>query len=501
MSRRSYLVWGAPALALYLGAVVSLAARAHLWNDELYTWYFARLPSMGRVWEELSTGVEQLPPFFYVLTRASLAVFGNNELALRAPAIAGIALACVCLFALLTRLAGPAYGAVAAAVPLATHAFRFSWEARPYALLVGFAAAAFLCHQLRADGVRPRLAAAGLALALAAATAVHYYGALIVLPIALGELVRALLARRVDWPVVAALLGPAVPLAIATPLILDAQRYAHAFWTRFGLVSAADFYVFLLRAGVFPEWRIPNWLGWSFTAIVLAGALAVLLRPPVERRVAPVVATALGFVLLPLAGVVGGLLVTGAYSPRYVLPAVVGPAVLVALALHRLAAGTQLVGAVAAAVVVAWSAVIFQYWHRDVGWDLERQRELIAFLERETRPDGPPVAVAHWHDFSELSHYAPPPLAGRLLRLSAPEEALRYLGSRSTEDGLVVLSRFSPLRVVPLDGFDEPFLLLMTVRGSESGWNWIEPALRADGRTLVPVASDGPRGFLLYRVR
>ena len=501
MSRRSYLVWGAPALALYLGAVVSLAARAHLWNDELYTWYFARLPSMGRVWEELSTGVEQLPPFFYVLTRASLAVFGNNELALRAPAIAGIALACVCLFVLLTRLAGPAYGAVAAAVPLATHALRYSWEARPYGLLVGCAAAAFLCHHLRADGVRPRLAAAGLAAALAAATGIHYYGVLIVLPIAFGELVRAFLARNVDWPVVAALLAPAVPLAIATPLILDAQKYAQAFWTRFNLVSAADFYVFLLRAGVFPAWRIPNWLGWSFSAAVLVGALAVLLRPGLQRREAPVVATAIGFTLLPLGGVVVGLLATGAYSPRYVLPAVLGPAVLVSLALHRIAAGRHVWGVVAAALVVGWSVVVFQYWHRDVSWDLDRQRDLIGFLERETRPGGHPVAVAHPHDFFELSHYAPPQLAGRLLRLSAPEEALQYLGSRSAEDGLVVLSAFSPLRVVPLDGFDEPFLLLMTVRGSESGWNWIEPALRADGRTLVPVASDEPRGFWLYRVR
>jgi len=84
--------------------------------------------------------------------------------------------------------------------------------------------------------------------------------------------------------------------------------------------------------------------------------------------------------------------------------------------------------------------------------------------------------------------------------VSAPEEALRYVGSRSAEDGLVVLSGFSPLRVVPLDGFEQPFLLLMTVRGSESGWNWIEPALRADGRTLVPVASDEHRGFSLFEV-
>ena len=35
------LALGAGLVAVYLLAVGSLAARAQLWNDELYTWYFA----------------------------------------------------------------------------------------------------------------------------------------------------------------------------------------------------------------------------------------------------------------------------------------------------------------------------------------------------------------------------------------------------------------------------------------------------------------------------
>jgi hypothetical protein len=194
-----------------------------------------------------------------------------------------------------------------------------------------------------------------------------------------------------------------------------------------------------------------------------------------------------------------GELVTGAYTDRYVLPAVLGPAMLIPLALHRLAGGPKV--AIAAAVVVAaWSAVVFQYWQRDVSGDLDRQRQLIAFLERETSPGGPPVAVGHHHDYLELAHYAPPSLAARLIRLASPELARRYRGTGSSEDGLLVLGKFAPLHVVRYEAQPRTFLLLLTVRGREKDWNWIGPALLADGQRLHLVAREDAHGFSLYRV-
>ena len=83
---------------LYLAVTGLLASQKPLWNDELYTLYIARLPSMTDVWDALSTGAEQLPPFFYVLTRASLALFGTNELSLRLPEVIGFWIMGLCLF-------------------------------------------------------------------------------------------------------------------------------------------------------------------------------------------------------------------------------------------------------------------------------------------------------------------------------------------------------------------------------------------------------------------
>ena len=482
-------------VALYAVAVGSLAVRAQLWNDELYTWYVAQLPTLGDVWDELSTGVEQIPPLYYVLTRASLAIFGDNAAALRVPSMVGFLLACSCLYVVVARRTTAWYGLVAALVPLASGAAPYAWEARPYALVLGFAAAAVLSHQLRADGVQPRLAAIALAVALAAATGVHYYGMLVVLPIALAEGIRWRMRGTLDWAVAAALFAPLVPLAIATPLLEEARRYSGAFWTEFDLGSAPDFFVLLLRAEVFSATRIPTWLALGFAAAVLGASLVAVLRRP---RVAQIeVGAAVGFLLLPLVGVLVGELVTGAYTERYVLATVIGPSLLIPLALHRAAGGRRVAAVVAAVALALWFGVLFQYWHRDIGVDIDRRARLVAFLQ-DHLPSGETVAVVHPHDYLELARYAPDPLQARLVRLSDPERSLAYTGNRSTEDGLIVLSGFAPLHIVDYEDQRAPFLLLRTVRGSAR--DWIVPALTDDGADLRVVARDEGDGFTLVRV-
>jgi len=485
------------AVGLYVLAAGSLALRDPLWNDELYTWYFAQLPTIGDVWDELSRGVEQIPPFYYVVVRTSLALLGDNELALRAPSILGFGLACVCVFVVVARRTEAWYGLVAAFVPIASGAFRYAWEARPYGLVVGCAAGALLCHQLRADGVRPRLALAGLFVALAGATAVHYYGALVVVPIALAEVVRIRLRRAVDRPLLGVIvIAPLVPIAVAIPLVQSARRYAHAFWTEFDLTSAPEFYVFLLRADVFSPSRLPYWLAVGFAALVLGAALVVLTRPPRSAQIE--VAAGVGFALLPVVGILVGELITGAYVDRYVLPAVLGPALLVPLAMHRVAGGVRTAAIGAAVLLAAWFAILFQYWHREAGVDVDRRERLVAFLQQETDGRDLSVAVAHPHDYFELAHHAPRALARRLIRLSSPEQSLLYTGSRSTEDGLTVLADFAPLEIVPYEVQRSPFLLLGTTRGSAR--DWTRPALSADGAQIALLAVDEGDGFRLFRV-
>ena len=84
------------------------------------------------------------------------------------------------------------------------------------------------------------------------------------------------------------------------------------------------------------------------------------------------------------------------------------------------------------------------------------------------------------------------------MRLSDPELARRYTGNRSTEDGLVVLSGFAPLRIVPYSERHTPILLLRTVRGAEP--DWVVEALADDGAHVRTTAEDPDDGFTLELV-
>ncbi|MGH3128721.1 MAG: hypothetical protein ACRDPX_12450, partial [Gaiellaceae bacterium] len=152
---------------------------------------------------------------------------------------------------------------------------------------------------------------------------------------------------------------------------------------------------------------------------------------------------------------------------------------------------------VTAVLLTLWFAVLFQYWHRDIGVDLDRRDRLVAFVQEQAAGDLP-VAVAHPHDYLELAHDARGPIAARLVRLSDPERSLEYTGSRSTEDGLVVLAGFAPLRLVPYEEQLAQFLLLRTVRGEAE--DWIEQALATDRARMRVVAMDEGDGFTLVRV-
>ena len=142
---------GVTALA-YLTATAWLAVRDQLWNDELFTYYFAHLPDFRDVWDQLSTGVEQTPPLYYAMTRGALRAFGDNNRALRLPGLVGVLVACACLYTFVARRSSLIYGLIAALIVLSSQAVFYAHEARPYGVVLGFAAAALLCWQLRGRG-------------------------------------------------------------------------------------------------------------------------------------------------------------------------------------------------------------------------------------------------------------------------------------------------------------------------------------------------------------
>lgn len=547
--------------ASYCALVAWLAAERPLGNDELFTLYFSRLPGFDDVWRELETGVEQTPPFFYLVTRASLRMFGDNDVALRLPELGAVLLAAGCMLAVVARRSTLVHGTIAALLLLATQAGFYAYEARPYALVLGFVALCFLLWQLRLDGGGP-LVVTGLALAATAAVATHYYAVLALLPFVVAEATRAVGRRRLDVAVAGAFAVSLVPLLVAAPLIEAARAYSGSFWTEYSWRSPVEFNGWLftrsaIEAVPLLELSVLVWLACglalhtlllselesaerrrvvtrvslALAAVALVGLVAfrvagsdvsvatvlvaliglaavvtvgvLQLRTPETSRspsgsALPEIVAASAFLAVPLVAVVLAEITTGAYTPRYALPAVLGVVVLLPLALHRLE-GVRIVASLVVAVLLV-VVVGRSYWNQadDIRTATRAQADLLGSLQRIVDDTDLAIAVADPHDFFVLSHYAPPALRARVLHLSDQRAALQYTGSASTEDGLVVLSRFAPLdvrRFRPYVESNPRFLLLLAVRQG----NWVVRALERDGRALEPYPNAD--GLLLYEVR
>jgi hypothetical protein len=543
--------------ALYGATTLVLATRRHLWFDELVTYYVVRQPSVGDVLDVLRSGAEPLPPLFYLVTRGSTELFGDGPVGMRLPGLLGFLLACVCVFAFVARRSTPLHGVIAMFVPLVTATYGFAVEARPYGLYLGFAAAALLCWQLRADGTGGLAAAVGLGCFLALATASHYYAVFVLVPILLGEAVRSRARRQLDLSVLVALAAAFVPLLLAAPFLRAAHGLSATFWAKPHLDSAIDWFGWLLRSPAIPRDRLSVGEATAFVVVSLLVALYLLLatlparaasafrgaradivliiagaalavaaalserhltwvagvglvgaalgvvrlarrrgtrhpRPPAHEVVA-----AASFALLPLLCVVSAAVFTGAYVHRYALAAVIAPAILLPLALHRLDTPRALLSRVVAVATIAFFVLVFADTYKEITVDRRDERDSIGLLRRVEQERGLPVAVSHPHASLGFARYAPPDVTARMIALVSPEAADRFVGSNSTEIVQLALDGITPLRMERFEDYlasNRPFVLLFTAYLRD----WLRPALEANGRRLRVLGAEN--GWTVYLV-
>jgi len=469
-------------LAGYFGITGVLCARRLLWNDELFTYYIAARPTLGDVWSFLLTGAEQLPPFFYVITRTGPAILGESAFSLRIFEMLGVAVAAlsVCVFA--ARRASRVCAAAGAIFLLCTSAYQYSYEARPYGLVLAFSGLAFVAWQSAAEEGRSRgWALAGLALMLTAAIHTHYYAVLVLGPLCAAELTRSFIRRRMDlaiWVSLALPLATIVPLA---PLLLAAAGYSGKFWAHPTWLGTLETYTDLFNPAV--------------PAILLLAVLAGIFGPAAMRvrpeRVHPplheLVAIA-SLALLPFAGMILAKTVTGAFTTRYVLSAVLGIAVLVAWGLDWAIGDRPRVGVLATLLVGGCFLATCVQNKRAVEGDAQQVRDVCGLLAG-TDPQLP-VVIAAPHLFFKLSHYASPELAARLAYLADVRIALHRTETDTVERGLIALKQIAPLRVLDYHTFLDSGRPFLVYAGPDS-FSWVVPQLAEDGRRIEASRVEG----------
>jgi hypothetical protein len=416
------------------------AAREKLWYDEILTFDVATLvPSPATFWWFLKNA-ESSPPLGFILAAGSESIFGRNEFALRFPSIVAFPIMALCLYLYLRRRIPRPYAIAGALLTVLTAAGRYSYEARPYALMLAFAGIALVAWQAAAEGRRRRVALVALAGALMGALLSHAMAVTLALPFLAGELTRTIQRKRVDWPVWCA-------FAAATPTLLvlwkmKAAGNEAAYWRFIGSLHwhIGVTYVEMLGPAIAP-------LAVAFVVLLVlrTQGSGTVKRAPGMR--AYELAALVGFALIPFAAVPISTL-NGQYFLRYSLNSTIGLAGLVAVLLFRIG-GTSRLSGPTVLVVCGVAFLIGQFCPEekrpDFGLKVVNASEKIQqFVER--MPSDAPIAISPPMTFVELEHYSSPGLAARLYYLTDPTAAAAIDGNVLFDVKMPLLARYFPFR-------------------------------------------------------
>lgn len=478
--------------ATYFAMVGAAAIIKPFWHDEIYTILLANLPSASSIWRASLDGADLAPPLNTWLTHVVHSTAGGGQIMTRLPAILGFSTMAAVVMHMLRRRANMTVAVAGLVLPCFTAAYRYSYEARGYGLMLGLFALSLHAWAEAARAHRRAIYLPLLALTLAAGVWNHYYGAIAFAVIGAGELVRLVQNRRPDWGIWSAMGLALLSTMALIPLISGAAKQAGTFWsTPQALADVAATYRFLFQGmlnGIFGPAAVL--IGFC----LIAGRVKWLYPDAVESRRLPSheVVAGLACLLIPVLCLLLGVLVTGVYVPRYALPTVVGAALAVPLTvwwLNPKAGPAEVVLAVVLAYTFMASATPLLRT-RPVFHDPVKDRVgLLASL----RSPGPTV-VAGSLQFIQLWYYTPRELKGRMRYLLDPQAARHYRSSDTIDRGYAALGRWTALPVEPYDGFRRAHA---NFRVYSWGSGWLLDKLRDEGEMIERVSQDLHGGQLL----
>ena len=317
--------WVPSAVLAVLGGALLLQRRS-LWYDELFT---AQVGTSGPValaravltGEGTASYLREVPPSYnapyYVVVQAWLGLtrLPADEVGLRllslCAAVAGVGVLTVAVTRLAGRTAGVLAGVLAATSPMVVE---YAAEGRMYGLALLATAAAELGLARWLDDGRLGLWAVGAT----AAGLAHWFAVPVVAGLALAALA---LRRRRAVPVLAV-----AAVAVLPTLALVALVQAN---------GTGDSAVGWIRGagGAVPRLALEAWTGGGAVLLVVLLATVALGTVRGSRTTAVVAA---GWVGVPLLAVAAAELLRPVFVPRYLLPALLGLAVLAAVGLARL---------------------------------------------------------------------------------------------------------------------------------------------------------------------
>jgi hypothetical protein len=373
----------------------------------------------------------------HILTGFAHQVLGTGYFSTRLPELLGFLIMMLGIYVFLRRRLPLPYAILGMVFPISTLAWQYAFEARAYGILLGCAGVTLAAWQNAAEGRYRKLSLIAIALSTLVAMGSHPFGGLLLVPFGLGELVRTIELRKIDWAVWAALCA-GLPVVAAYPLL-------------FAAVHGLDMH------GVHPTFsEIPSFYSEVFhgaiTPVLVGGGLALfyasLIRGTPPEKDGPAaampryeLAALAGLVVAPL--IVIGVYMTGAggmFWPRYGLICVVGAACLVALLAFRATAGNLRLATALLIGVVAWLGLA-----RGKAAAGERQDPRERYLKsnpllQKALTDGRPVVVNEPVIFLESDFYFPSESLSRLYYVVLEPEIRKRYPWQDVSDQLLVFT-------------------------------------------------------------
>ena len=487
--------------------VVELRAAAlrSLWFDELSTLIVSSAPTMRQMFREIP--VDGNPPLYFLLARFCLHLPIRTELALRLPSIAAINVAALMIYLFVRRNARSIFAFFAMSIFLGSAMGSFAaMEARPYALLLCFTSVAICCWQSAARQRKRRLALAGIAAAMAGAIFSHHYGVIYVtLPLLAGEGVRAWQNRRIDLPVVGAMLAGAATLLITFPPMLHEQagllrlvKQCSVFWARPQLGSFSVYWSVYSDTVPKPAAALALIVGAlaAFPYAILArnGVFGKPAKPPSRPPIEDLAVGSALALLLPVMLVVTRI-GTGYFWDRYAAGTALGIAVLSGLLLSWLSERLPAIEAfVFAGILYSLSSAMIVFWFVSPVQRFAGAQADPLFL---SAPAQETIVIANAVRFAPAWWYADPAARGRLHYLSDLDYAVKQLDF-IPEYTLTAEQQFGAPKLDSYKEFLAAHREFLLYCDGTSRLEWVKNRLGGDGWQLVPIGSQGTRE--LFRV-
>lgn len=431
-------------IVYFIAAAMNAIARP-LWLDEIITLHITGLPAVRDIWQSLLNATDGNPPLYYLLLRPFLHFFGTGPVVSRIPTIVGVWVAAFCVFSFVRRRTSVVPAAIATMCFVHSGASNWATEARPYAVVLGFAGLALVCWQHCAEGSPRRIFwLAGLTVTMACLVSTHYYAALMVVPLFCGEVARLIVRKRFDWTVTACLAAGVSCVFFWLPLLHSVRGNVA------DNATTVNYFAEPVMSALYGAYSI------LLSPLVVPGVICLALfvsfsrsssrvPPSGDLRGIPIHETAAAVALagFPLIAFITAVLVTKTFVARYVLEGAIGLAILLGFLMHY-AVGRR--SALAACILL----LLYGNFSFPVPSSAGPYAEEMSFIDHHG--GATPVVVTEGLVFVPLWYYAPKGLQSRLFYVTDLTFA-HSVTDTTNENIMLKLKPMAPRSVLGIDEF------------------------------------------------